>query len=126
MDLIQFAHGGPEYDQKYPEGIPTSVVVTDYNGKSYDSGLIMFPAGHAANKTADLHGILDTKFKRLAGLATGGDEIQAQAILDRLRNIGSKSAKEIDELYNIKIHGLDSKGSPKKGTKRPRPEDLEY
>lgn len=25
MNKIQFAHGGVEYDSKYPEGIPTSV-----------------------------------------------------------------------------------------------------
>jgi 2-methylcitrate dehydratase len=27
MDKIVFEHGGPEYDSKYPEGIPTSVAI---------------------------------------------------------------------------------------------------
>ena len=25
MDRVEFEHGGPEYDAKYPEGIPTSI-----------------------------------------------------------------------------------------------------
>ena len=28
MEKIEFEHGGPEYDAKYPDGIPTSVVIT--------------------------------------------------------------------------------------------------
>lgn len=27
MEKIEFAHGGVEYDSKYPEGIPTSVEI---------------------------------------------------------------------------------------------------
>jgi len=27
MDKIAFEHGGKEYDEKYPDGIPTSVVI---------------------------------------------------------------------------------------------------
>lgn len=33
MNKITFTHGGPEYDSKYPDGIPTSVVITT-KGKS--------------------------------------------------------------------------------------------
>jgi 2-methylcitrate dehydratase len=32
MDKIEFAHGGDDYDSKYPDGIPTSVVITDTDG----------------------------------------------------------------------------------------------
>lgn len=28
MEKITFEHGGPEYDKKYPDGIPTSVQIT--------------------------------------------------------------------------------------------------
>lgn len=28
MEKITFEHGGPEYDAKYPDGIPSSVVIT--------------------------------------------------------------------------------------------------
>jgi 2-methylcitrate dehydratase len=58
MDKIEFAHGGVEYDSKYPEGIPTSVEIRTKEGKVIDSGLIMYPAGHARNDTASLHEIL--------------------------------------------------------------------
>ena len=32
MDKIEFAHGGADYDSKYPEGIPTSVEITTKSG----------------------------------------------------------------------------------------------
>lgn len=28
MQLVEFAHGGKQYDDNYPEGIPTSVSIT--------------------------------------------------------------------------------------------------
>lgn len=49
MDKIEFTHGGPEYDSKYPEGIPTSMQIKTKDGAVYDSGLVMFPLGHARN-----------------------------------------------------------------------------
>lgn len=33
MSLIKFEHGGPTYDAKYPEGIPSSIDIT-LSGKS--------------------------------------------------------------------------------------------
>lgn len=58
IDKVTFEHGGKEYDEKYPEGIPGRVVIKMKDGKEYDSGFVMFPSGHANNKTADLVGIL--------------------------------------------------------------------
>jgi 2-methylcitrate dehydratase len=49
MDKIEFAHGGVDYDSKYPDGIPTSVEIRTKEGKVYDSGLVMYPTGHAHN-----------------------------------------------------------------------------
>ncbi|MFM7808403.1 MAG: MmgE/PrpD family protein, partial [Planctomycetota bacterium] len=54
MAKMDFEHGGAEYDKRYPEGIPTSLKVEMEGGESFDSGLVMFPAGHARNTTADL------------------------------------------------------------------------
>lgn len=62
MTKIIFEHGGLSYDAKYPEGIPSSIVITLTDGNVLDSGLVMFPSGHAKNKTADLRGILRNKF----------------------------------------------------------------
>ena len=69
MERITFEHGGPEYDAKYPDGIPTSVIVTTSDGRTHDSGLVMYPAGHARNTTADLDGLLHAKRARHAEIA---------------------------------------------------------
>jgi 2-methylcitrate dehydratase len=102
MRKIRFEHGGPEYDRRYPDGIPTSVMITSATGASHDSGLVMYPAGHARNTTADLEGILDAKFSLLGGLALE----EPQPIIDRLRRIGSLSADEIATLHDVRIRGL--------------------
>lgn len=91
MDTIEFVHGGAAYDAKYPDGIPTSVVITDNEGKAHDSGLIMYPAGHARNRDADLEGILAHKFRLLGGLAFEHPE----PIIERFSGIGGMSADEV-------------------------------
>lgn len=65
MNTIEFEHGGDEYDSQYPKGIPTSISIATKNGGKYDSGLVLFPGGHAANETVDLVSILQHKFVRL-------------------------------------------------------------
>lgn len=60
MEKINFTHGGPEFDKKYPEGIPTQVDILGEKG-SYSSGLVMFPPGHSGNKVHDLKGSLEHK-----------------------------------------------------------------
>ncbi|MEM7623887.1 MAG: MmgE/PrpD family protein, partial [Planctomycetota bacterium] len=45
MGKIDFAHGGAEYDDRYPDGIPTSVVIEASDGTSFSSGMVMYPAG---------------------------------------------------------------------------------
>merc|ERR1711941_176083 len=65
MSKISFSHGGPEYDAKYPDGIPTSVDIKLTNGKTLSSGLVMYPPGHARNTTANLKGLLEHKHKLL-------------------------------------------------------------
>lgn len=95
MSLIAFEHGGPEYDRNYPDGIPTSVVIEDSKGQTFDSGLVMYPAGHARNTTADLEGILSHKWGLMADLA---GTPQALAHLGDLR---TKTAAQMAELYNL-------------------------
>lgn len=67
MDKIQFAHGGEEYDRRYPDGIPTRVQIT-VNGQDFDSGMVMYPGGHARNTTIDLKNVLDHKFSLIGKL----------------------------------------------------------
>ena len=102
MDKTEFQHGGPDYDAKYPDGIPTSLVITASDGAKFDSGLVMYPAGHARNKTADLQDILDHKFALLGGLAlpTGED---VPGFVDRLQNLDRLDSYEISSLYDFEI-----------------------
>jgi 2-methylcitrate dehydratase len=102
MEKIQFEHGGAEYDAKYPDGIPSSLVVTLTDGSVLDSGFVMYPAGHARNTDADLNGILDHKFNLLGSIAVpdGGD---VAAVVSRLNSIGSMTASELMGIYDIPI-----------------------
>ncbi|HLO97617.1 MAG TPA: MmgE/PrpD family protein [Fimbriimonas sp.] len=102
MSLISFEHGGEEYDAKYPDGIPTSVVVTLENGLVADSGLVMYPGGHARNVAADLQNILDHKWNLLANLALTDGSDTSQAI-KKLNDLGSLSSSELDSLYLLDI-----------------------
>ncbi len=97
MQRIDFQHGGAEYDAKYPDGIPTSISI---NGS--DSGLVMYPAGHARNTTADLGDILRHKWALMAGLALpeGAD---GQAFVDRFEGIGGMDGFEISSLYDFEL-----------------------
>lgn len=100
MQRINFVHGGPEYDAKYPDGIPTSIRITPAAGGSpSDSGLVMYPAGHARNDNADLRGILDHKFRLLANLAVP----DAQAAIAKLHGLASRSADEVAALYEFAL-----------------------
>ncbi|MEL6498128.1 MAG: MmgE/PrpD family protein [Planctomycetota bacterium] len=103
METIEFAHGGNEYDSKYPDGIPTSVVITDTAGASHDSGLVMYPTGHARNTTADLDAALAYKFNLLGKLAFD----DPSPIVDRYNSIASLSADDIQTInnYDITRHG---------------------
>ncbi len=99
MEKTTFEHGGPEYDRLYPEGIPTSVLITDDEGQTFDSGLIMYPAGHARNTTADLKTLLTHKWRMLAGLAARNPD----ALVERLSALETRSAGEVASLFDFEI-----------------------
>jgi 2-methylcitrate dehydratase len=102
MQKIEFRHGGPEYDAKYPDGIPTSLVITDGAGASYDSGLVMYPAGHARNTTADLRDILAHKFQLLGSLSVseGGS---ASKLVDHVEALPKLDANGVQALYDFEL-----------------------
>ena len=102
MDKIEFTHGGPDYDSKYPDGIPTSVRVTHSAGAVIDSGLVMYPAGHARNTNADLHGILDHKFRMLGSLALP-DGSDVDGLVSRLGGLPHLSSYELASLFDIEV-----------------------
>jgi len=75
MSKIEFSHGGDEYDSQYPKGIPTSISITTGDGQTYDSGLVLFPGGHAANETVSRNEVLKHKFLKLGSLALEREEL---------------------------------------------------
>lgn len=99
MAKVDFAHGGAEYDRRYPDGIPTSIVITMQDGTIHDSGLVMYPAGHARNTTANLKDILAAKNRMLGSLATK----DAQATVDRFNRLPALGAPEIASLHDFAI-----------------------
>jgi 2-methylcitrate dehydratase len=99
MELITFEHGGPEYDEKYPDGIPTSMVISTTDGRHFDSGLVMYPAGHARNTTANLTDILAAKFQMLGSLAAS----DPAALIARFDNLPAMSAAELLRINDFEI-----------------------
>ncbi len=99
MQKFEFTHGGAEYDRRYPDGIPTSLTVLMRDGSRFDSGLVMYPAGHARNASADLKGILRRKAENLGSLASDA----YQPIVDRFDRLSSLSATELASLYDFAI-----------------------
>jgi 2-methylcitrate dehydratase len=86
MDKIEFEHGGAEYDEQYPKGIPTSISIKTAKGGVFDSGMVLFPGGHAQNETVSLSSILQHKFIRLGQLGLEKQDL-VQMVL-RLEGIG--------------------------------------
>ena len=104
MEKITFDHGGAEYDEKYPDGIPTSVIVTTADGTTYDSGLVMYPAGHARNTTADLAELLRHKWTRLLSPAVE----EPQAVIDGLNALPTLATSGLGSLYDFGILQRDA------------------
>jgi 2-methylcitrate dehydratase len=103
MQRIEFEHGGEEYDKNYPDGIPTSVKISLKDGTELDSGLVMYPAGHARNTTADLAAILRNKFDVLGQLALDDPE----PIIQRFKSIGEMDAASLKSMHDFTLrdHG---------------------
>jgi len=104
MQRITFEHGGSEFDDRYPEGIPTAVSMITEGGGVHESGLIMFPPGHARNDTCDLDGILGEKFTLHGNLALA----DGAAIIDRMKSIEDHDPATLASLWDLDL--LDAGG----------------
>ncbi|MBX7167492.1 MAG: MmgE/PrpD family protein [Pirellulales bacterium] len=100
MQRIDFRHGGQEYDDRYPDGIPTSLAIDHADLGHLDSGLVMYPVGHARNTSGLLDDLLAHKFRLLAGLGVRDTE----ALYDRFTNLRARTAAEIAELYDFELN----------------------
>jgi 2-methylcitrate dehydratase len=99
MQRIDFRHGGPEYDAKYPDGIPTSLEIEHRPLGTLSSGLVMYPEGHARNASGHLASLLEHKFHALAGLGVR----DVASLQQRLTGLTAKSPGEIRDLYRFDI-----------------------
>jgi 2-methylcitrate dehydratase len=99
MDKIEFVHGGPEYDARYPDGIPTTVEIDHRALGRLSSGLVMYPEGHARNTSGDLPRLLAHKFRVLAGLGVR----DVNGLLLRFSGLAKKSSAELLALYDFEI-----------------------
>ncbi len=102
MERIDFRHGGPDYDAKYPDGIPTSLLVHTTDGRTVESGLVMYPGGHARNTTVDLQDVLDHKFALMAALALPDGE-DAGALVERLNALPESTPHDVALLYDVEV-----------------------
>jgi 2-methylcitrate dehydratase len=99
MERIKFQHGGPDYDARYPDGIPTTLEIEHASLGQLSSGLVMYPAGHARNTGGELVELLALKFRRLAGL--GVDDVAA--LEKRFTNFAAKTPAEVQSLYDFEL-----------------------
>jgi 2-methylcitrate dehydratase len=102
MPHIDFRHGGPEFDQRYPDGIPTTVELGHAKLGPQTSGLIMYPEGHARCDATNLVPLLQHKFRLLAGPAVE----DPHALVNRFTGLAANTPQQIAELYNFEIRGL--------------------
>jgi 2-methylcitrate dehydratase len=100
MERIEFVHGGPEYDAKYPDGIPTTLDIQHRELGLLSSGLVMYPEGHARNTSGRLNELLEHKFRML----TRGAVSDVDLLLERFTGLADKSAAEIQDLYNFTLN----------------------
>jgi 2-methylcitrate dehydratase len=99
MDKIHFEHGGSDYDERYPDGIPTSMLIELNDGTKLDSGLVMYPSGHARNTTADLDDILSHKAALLGSIALENPD----EMIDRCNGIASLSPEALRKIWDVTI-----------------------
>ena len=104
MEKIDFRHGGPDFDRRYPDGIPTTVDIEHATCGSLSSGLVMYPAGHARSESAPLANQLNHKLQAL--MATAVNDVEA--VVAQLKNLDAKPAEEVRRLYDFQILGAVS------------------
>jgi 2-methylcitrate dehydratase len=107
MQQIDFRHGGPEFDRKYPDGIPTTVEIGHAQLGPLTSGMVMYPQGHARANADELGRLLDHKFRLLTRDAVS----EVDVLVARFKNFAGKSPQDVAELYDFQIAGV-SEGPP--------------
>jgi 2-methylcitrate dehydratase len=99
MDSVYFVHGGEEYDRQYPDGIPTSVHITLKDGSEHDSGLIMYPSGHARNDVCNLADLLQAKFVLHGQIAMD----DPASVIERCSTIAQLDSEALQSIWDIEL-----------------------
>lgn len=99
METITFEHGGGTYDEKYPDGIPTSIKITSQDGTTLDSGMIMYPAGHARNTVADMDDVLVAKFKMHGDIAME----DPSEVISRCMDVEQLDKNKLMHIWDIEL-----------------------
>jgi 2-methylcitrate dehydratase len=102
MQLIDFRHGGLDFDRRYPDGIPTSVEISHGKLGPLTSGLVMYPLGHARADAKELQSLLAYKCRLLVGQAV--DDVDS--LVTRFTNLANKTPEAMRQLYDFRIAGL--------------------
>jgi len=99
---MTIAHGGREFDELYPEGIPTSVAIEHATFGTLGGNLVKYPLGHARADAVRTAALVDLKFERLVAGAVD----DPSALRERMSLTGRPPA-HIADLYAFPIHGCD-------------------
>jgi 2-methylcitrate dehydratase len=69
------------------------------DGSVFDSGLVMYPSGHARNETCDVEDILQSKFAMHGLIAMDSPD----DLIQRCLGVGSLDTDGIKNIWDIKI-----------------------
>lgn len=97
MKKIKVIHGGSEFDEAFPDGLPARVKI-QLKDQQLDSHFIKYPAGHSKNKNVDLEKLLTRKFIKLAEKS-----IKDSTLADTLSKL-----KRLDFLANAELQNLNN------------------
>ena len=95
MERIDFRAGGRAYDEKYPDGIPTTIEIDHAILGTLSSGMVLYPGGHARCTAVNRDEIVRHKVRELARRGV----VDPDAFLDRISNLSEKSAADIARLH---------------------------
>jgi 2-methylcitrate dehydratase len=98
IERIVIEHGGREYDDRYPEGIPTSVAIEHSALGTLGGEMVDFPLGHARSDADRTAAVVNLKFDRLVAGA-----VDDPAGLRERMDLTGKSAADVAELYAFAI-----------------------
>lgn len=102
MDKINVEYGGPEYEQQYPEGLPSRLHLNCAISQ-FDSGLVVTPPGFSTCVQYRSQEILEAKFQRLGTALKDYSKFDA-----KLRRLDQLSAAEVQTIYDCQLNESSS------------------